>query len=172
MKMNLFWGAILILLGISVILPINIPIFRIALAIFFIYLGVTMLFPGKTHIGLGKIETEENTVVFGKKDFEFDGEFKEYNVVFSGSEIRLNKLEAGENVKINVVFGSADIYLDTDIPVIIEADTAFAGVKFPNDNVAALGKGKYKSKNFDSKSDVDPITIKISAVFSGVKIRE
>ena len=70
---GIFWGVILILLGLAMIIKVvfnvSLPIFRIVFAIIFVYIGFKILVGG---FG-GGIKTEKNDVVFGETIIEAKG---------------------------------------------------------------------------------------------------
>ena len=124
---SLFWGILLILLGVSMILKavykIDIPVIRIMFAIIIIYWGLKMLF------GTPFINKNENNVIFNKADIEHVEAGKEYNVIFGRSEIDLRDIclnERSSELEINIIFGYGEIYINPDIPLLIKVSTVFA----------------------------------------------
>jgi len=77
---GVFWGTMLILLGISIILKvmfnISIPFFRLFFAFFFVYLGLQIL------IGKPPQAGDRRTVVFGERTVRADERDAEYHAVF------------------------------------------------------------------------------------------
>ena len=79
---GMFWGSILILLGISVVLKavfhINLPIFRLAFAAFLIYCGVKVLMGGQW----GRV-AHTGTIFFSQCSTPMSSKDNEYNIIFS-----------------------------------------------------------------------------------------
>ncbi|MCB5258453.1 MAG: hypothetical protein WC179_04415 [Candidatus Cloacimonadaceae bacterium] len=113
MKMNilfghLFWGILVILIGVSLILKgfnISFPIFKIFIAIIIILLGVKLLIGGwgstkKKDINVRTYTSTEN----------------EYNAIFAAQKLDLTNIEPDASpLEINAVFGSLQVELPDDI---------------------------------------------------------
>ena len=120
MKMGsgLFWGIILIIIGISLIIKIvfniDFPIFKILIAFFFIYLGLKIMLGDGFKFFHGR--NTETDVVFGESNFNSVNHGKDYNVVFSKGSFDLRNIVLNDSgptyVKINTVFGYADMNAD------------------------------------------------------------
>ena len=177
MKMShtLFWGLLLIVLGLSLILRIvfnvDFPIFKIIIAFVLIYLGFKILFgsfESKVHYNTG----DEKDVVFGEKKFSnFEGN-GDYSTVFGKStfDFRGYNLKDEKNrLKLSTVFGSTEIKLDKDLPVRIKVESAFGGVDLPNGNSSAFGSTSYESPNFNASLPF--LDLKLDVIFGGVEIK-
>jgi predicted membrane protein len=176
MKMgaSLFWGILLIIIGLSLIIKIvfnvDFPIFKILIAFFFIYIGLKIML-GSSFRFFGEKKTKTD-VIFGESNFKHVDNDKEYNVVFSKGTFDLRdvvlKPEGPTYVKINTVFGGSQIFIRRDMPVRISVDAAFAGAQMPNGNTAAFGSTQYASDSLDvSKPFLD---VKIDVVFGGLHV--
>ncbi len=174
MGAGLFWGILIILIGISIIIRVlfnvDFPIFKILLGFLFLYLGLKIL---TGSFGFKGFKGEENDVIFGEKIFSeiADEENPEYNVLcgkgtFDFREINLS--EKSTKIKINTVFGGSVIKIKKDTPLKIKADAVFAGAKLPNGNTAAFGTTFYQSENF--KEDSNHLFLKVDVVFGGVEV--
>lgn len=171
MKMGagLFWGIILIALGLSIIFKVifGISIFRIVIAAAFILLGVIILV-GKPSFHSNR---DDSDVIFGEKTYILSQiQNSEYNTIF-GKTIydfrNIDSLPPGKiKVKFNTVFGSAEILLPSNIPVQIKADAVFSAAKLPNGNTVAFGNASYRSATADTSSST--LYIETSVVFGGV----
>ena len=164
---KLFWGCLLILWGIILVLEKiigkNIPIGRFLLAFILIYLGIYILFkvnkPNRikvrTHIKTESCRTSSNT----------DGE---YSVVFGKNIIDLSDIEHRANpIDINTVFATTDLYLSENKAYVIELSTFFGEVVVPkidfkknNDDELIIG---------DTSAD-DKIRLEINTVFGKTNI--
>ncbi len=125
---NLFWGIIIILFGISVILKAmgvipSIPLFRIFIAVILIFWGINLLF------GFHKGSSGS----FKGKAHVVSGVDNEYSVVFgSGTSDLSNQVFAdGEHIEVTAVFGSNYVILPSDYHFRINPTAVFGSVKIP-----------------------------------------
>jgi predicted membrane protein len=174
MKMGngLFWGVLLLLLGIALIIKVvfnvDFPIFKIIIGAFFIFLGLKVLF-GRVLIPEGKVGPNE--VIFNEREYRSPDRGGEYNVVFGKGVYDFTKVDLSEgdfNVEINTVFGGSVVKIDDEMPVRIEADAVFAGAELPGGNTAVFGSTYYTSDNYNS--DSSSLNIKLSVVFGGSQV--
>ncbi|MFQ3579655.1 MAG: LiaF domain-containing protein [Bacteroidales bacterium] len=155
MKMGtaIFWGAVVIIAGILIMLRafgINIPIFKFLIGGLLIFWGIKILAGGSNFFKCGAIK-EKNSVIFGEARFDTNDISNEYNVVFGKGEIDLTNivLNSTKQVKINTVFGAADVKLPKHVPFKIRANSAFAQTVLPNENSTAFGTNFYATKDFN-----------------------
>jgi hypothetical protein len=174
---GVFWGAILILIGINMILKhvfnIDLPIVRIVFAGIIILFGLQLL--------LGKPDllsySDSKTVIFHEKSidqFPENSADQEFSTVFGRSVISLSSAripEAMKSLKINTVFGNTELRLDPGMSYSIKTNSAFAGVMLPNGTVSALGSAEY-STPVQKSSKIRHLDIEINAVFAGVFVKE
>ncbi len=172
---GLFWGIILIIIGISlivkVVFKIDFPIMKVLVAFFFIYLGIKIL---AGNIGFAKFKSGPSDVIFGESSFVHEQYVPaEQNVVFGKCTFDFRNLHESSlpaDIKINTVFGNSKILISKNMPVTIRVDAAFAGATLPNNNSTVLGSTNYQSANYD---ELKPhLTIHANAVFSTVKIMD
>lgn len=175
MDSGLFWGLLLIIIGVSLILKvvfqIDFPVVKILLAFFFIYLGLRILFG---NFGASVFKTGPNDVAFNEETFkEIFQPAKEYHVVFGKGNFDFRNIQLPDSgyveVKLSTVFGGADIILNSNTPVRIKADAAFAGTQLPNGNSAVFGTVSYESENFDEMKPY--LLLRTETVFGGTDIR-
>lgn len=164
---GLFWGILVILIGISIILNsvfhLNIPIFKIFFALFFIYLGISMI------TGTNTGHKDEKTAIFTElKDIKPTQ--NEFNTIFASTNIDLKDLKRAEEFRSNTVFGSTTITIDSKKPIKIIASSAFGEIKLPNKDTANFGEITYTTKSY--KDDKNSIVVYTSVVFGGVEIKE
>lgn len=169
----LFWGLLLIILGLSfifrIVFNIDFPLFKIFIAFVFIFLGIRMLFGS---FDIVNFKAGENDVIFGERNFHSFKDRKEYNVVFGKGvfDFRDFDLEGKrKNIKISTVFGSSVIKLPRDIPVRIKADAAFASADLPNGNSAVFGSSYYESPDLNKEDGY--LDLKIDVVFGEINIK-
>jgi predicted membrane protein len=176
MKMggNLFWGSLLIIIGITIIIKIifhiDIPIFRIIFAFVFIFIGIRILtgsFKSKS------FHKNSNDVYFGENNFAYNKSVpKEQNIVFGRGTIDLRNIDSTSlpaDMEINTVFGSSEILIPQYMQVRIKVDAAFSGATLPNNNTSAFGTIYYESPNFDRNKPY--LNLKINVVFGNLQIR-
>lgn len=167
---GVFWGVVLILLGLSVVVKavfhIDIPLFRILFALVVIYLGVRVLVGG-----FGGIQSR-HSVVFGERDMRPVAGTRSYAVVFGQGALDLSGEKAPESARhleFNTVFGSGRLILPRDVPVRVKASAVFGNARFPNGNNVAFGDHVYQS---DAWNDGRPgLEIEATVVFGELVIR-
>ncbi len=166
-----FWGIIIILIGLSLIFKevfqFSIPVVRILFGLFFIWLGFKVIF------GI-KFKSAENQSLFNSSPLiNYNVEQKEYNTLFGNSTFDLRDLTiSGENkkVEVNVIFGNGKILLDKTTPVKYKMSTAFGTAVSPGNSVNGFGENTWKSPGFDENSP--HLTIKGSAVFGRLELEQ
>lgn len=126
---NFFWGILIILLGISIILKgfgISLPLVKVFFAIIIIMFGIKLLIGGKASIRVsGKHHHKGNSVVYSNNHGE-------YTMVFSSGVIDLTDMpEDARDLEVTVVFGSATVYLPSDVDFDIDPTTVFGATVMP-----------------------------------------
>ena len=116
---HLFWGILIILIGVSLILKgfnISFPIFKIFIAIIIILLGVKLLIGG-----WGNTKNKEAPTKL------YNATEHEYNAIFAAQKLDLTNIEPDASpLEINAVFGSFVVELPDDINFDFST-TAFCG---------------------------------------------
>lgn len=175
MSVSLFWGLLLILIGLSLIIKIvfniDFPIIKILFAFLFIYLGIKILI-GRD-FSIFHHDDNGQTILFSEKNFSSLEDGKEYSVIFGGGKLdfRTIALPDSETVhcKINTIFGGTEIVLDQNTSVQIKANTAFAGSKMPDGNSSVFGTINYTT---DSSSMKKPkVILETNTVFGGLHVK-
>lgn len=167
---GLFWGIILILIGVSIIVRvlfnIDLPVFRIVFALIIIYFGVKILTGGNW------IKTNGKTAIFDNKTMNVATDGTEYNVIFSKARIDADsKLqENGEKLEINSVFGSTVLKISSVVPTMVKVSAAFSTTYLPDGNSISFGSYTYKNSSFSPNSPYR--LIEANAVFSSFNIIE
>jgi predicted membrane protein len=170
---GVFWGCILILLGLSVIIRIvfnvHIPLFRIVFALVLIYFGIRVLAGG----AWCRSGCHSNTAIFSDMKAELNKDSNEYNIIFGKGVVDLTDSSLAlqrKKIKVTTVFGSGEIRINSDVPAIIRVTSAFSGAKMPDGNIVSFGEYTYKTKKFSEKTDF--IRIDATVVFGGLEINE
>lgn len=161
-KRNLIIGALFILWGLDLLLPIDLPIGKIALGTFFCYIGFIFIF-GKKNTFFHKSANSKDTI-FNASDIKVEDK-GEYNVIFGSSDIVIDN--DTKDATINVVFGSSDINILTERPLEIKAEAVFSSVNLPNGNHLSFGDNYYKADGIG-----EPLKLKISTVFGSTDIKK
>jgi len=162
-----FWGAVIILFGMSIILRevfhIHFPIFRVVFGILLIYWGIKMVGGG-----FGK-SWNSHATVFDHSTVTSDGSQKEYNVVFGHSTIDLFKIEnKSGKYEVNSVFSHTHLILNDSIPTMVKMNAAFASVVAPGKVANGFGETSYTTSAY---KESDPyVFIEANAVFGKIEI--
>jgi len=172
MGWGIFWGIVVILIGLSilinVIFHVNIPLLKILLGLFFIYLGIKIIF-GIPACGFGW-KTDKDAV-FHESDFSGIPPAGEYNAIFGKAVIDLTRTPLTEPVtrlKIAAVFGSAEVRLNREVPVKILANTAFGNVRLPDRSSGGFGTVSWTSDHFQEQEK--HLALQADAVFGSIHI--
>lgn len=176
MSCSIVWGILLILLGAGLVVKfvfnLDIPVFKIILGVFIIYIGIKVITGGSWNIC--RFENEKGDVIFGEARINSTDDWPggERNVIFGASVIDLSKMALGDStvsgkLKINTIFGSTRLILPKDQPVKIHLETAFAGAMLPDGSKASFGNSIYQSAT--DSSGKNPIEIHASVVFGSLR---
>ena len=175
---GLFWGIILILIGIGLIIKVffkvDFPIFKFIIAFVFIYIGMRILFGNFNINSRNWGEGRERDAIFSERHFTGRGnDENQYSAVFGAAKIDLTDtalIGKDTRIEVNVAFGGTEIYLNKDIPVRIKTDVAFGGVEYPDgDKSGAFGTSTFTSPNLNEN---DPhLYIRANVAFGGLEIK-
>ncbi len=173
MGAGVFWGALLIFIGLALIIRfvfnVEFPVFKVLFALFFIYIGLRILFGS---FGLFHFESGPDDVIFNEREFYHPENNKEYNIVFGKGNFDFTDIDLSNgnvNVKIGTVFGASEIRIDRDMPVKIVADAVFSGAELPDGNTAVFGSSSYQSESYNP--DSNHLKIKLDVVFAGIQVK-
>ncbi len=171
---GVFWGSILILWGISVIIEtafhVHIPLFRIVFAFVVIYIGVRILagvswWPGRASV------TTETEAIFGNAKFGGKELKNDYSIVFGHGDVDLTEAEVGKDgnrVGVHTVFGHSIIRVNPKTPVRVTGTAAFGEVVTPDGSRAAFGETTWESPAVKPGGKV--LEVRAEAVFGKVEI--
>jgi predicted membrane protein len=175
MKMapSLFWGMLLIIIGLSAIFRIvfDVNLFGIFFSLLLIFAGVTMVI-GKPWF-FQRSNNEYNTFLDDRAVTVQPRDQAEYNVVFGKTVYDLRGVQFPDNepirIKINTVFGNSLIVISKDSPVKIKSDAVFAGASMPDGNSVAFGSIQYKTEPFGMA--LNHLIIDAPVVFGSLQVR-
>ncbi len=164
----LFWGTVIIIVGLLIILNaalgIKLPIFRILLGVLFLYLGIKII------VGISGRRTYCQRVKIYK---EVTKDTKEYSIVFSNQKLDFSQLkpQAGRtDIEVNVAFGGAEIKIDPAQPVKIKASVAFGAANFPDGTTTGFGEYTYMTPSYQEGTTLDYLYIKLNTAFGNATI--
>jgi len=170
--MPLFFGAFVVLIGISIILEavfqIHLPIVRIALGLFFIYLGVRFLSGGRWRDG----ELRAHGVFRDDTYTPTGGDHVKHDVVFGRSVVDLTRLgrDGGEvHADVNTVFGATIVKIDPAVPLEIEVSSVFSDARLPDQSVTAIGTLRYRPPG---QKEPPRVRIRLNVVFGSSQVVE
>jgi hypothetical protein len=164
---GVFWGLFLIFIGVLYtlrsIFNLNIPVLRTIVALFIIYIGVSML--------INSGSARRNTVIFDERNMS-NTDSQEYNIIFGTGVVDLSKVNIDSDVRkeIDTVFASSTIRVDPDIPARIVVNSAFAWAQMPDGNGIAFGQYTYVTKSYVPGEK--HLEVKADVVFGELKIVE
>ncbi len=166
---GIFWGVLLIIVGVWFIVrryvPFQIPVIRIIIAVFFVYVGIRIL-------ARGPVIQEKNTMVFSESTLQYSPESgRDYNVIFSTGTVDLSDATvSGQSIRaqVNVVFGSATLRINPSMPVRVAMSSAFGTVEAPNGRSVAFGDTVYATPSWQEGAPA--LEIHATAVFGKLTI--
>ena len=164
---GVFWGLFLIVIGVlytlKSIFNINIPVLRTVVALFIIYIGVSML--------INSCPAKKNNVIFDERNMS-NIDSQEYNIIFGTGVVDLTKVKLESDLKkeVDTVFASSTIKVDPEIPTRIVVNSAFAWAQMPDGNGIAFGQYTYLSKSYVPGEK--HLEVKADVVFGEMKIVE
>lgn len=138
---SLFWGILISLLGLSIILK---HAFNIDLHLLRLFFGIVIILLGlKIIVG----QTSKHPVKL--KVNGYHNYSQEYNVVFSSRTIDLTNLpdKADFPGEITVVFGNANVIIPDSINLEVSSTTVFGTTILPDRSYAGFGEDRYVINN-------------------------
>jgi len=170
MASGLFWGVVLCLLGVSILLKVafnlDIPVFRIVLAGVLIVLGIRLLLGTSL-----KGSPPRNTIAFSEGEVRPGGDDRNVTVVFGHGRLDLTGIRPEDHkdpIEFTTVFGSSTLRLDPAVPTRVTLSSAFGGAKAPDGTQLAFGTYVYRTPG--QTDDVPFLDIRATVVFGGLEI--
>lgn len=165
---GIFWGLLLVIIGILVILRhvlhLNISIFRIVIAIIFIYIGISLI--------AGQFGTRSSSnIIFSEGTIKSEILEKEYNIVFGRGYIDLTSIapsELNKSIKVATVFANTTLKIDHNMPIEIDADCAFGSTIMPDGTSVSFGDRVYRTPATSSSQSY--LKIKTDTVFGVLEV--
>ena len=171
---GLFWGLFFILVGLALILKfvfdLDIPVMRIALALFLILLGIRLLLRNQWDFAFSNRAEDiifREATIPGRNISD-----TEYNVIFGKALFDLTDIDSVNlpgTLHINTVFGSTTVKVNADLPLRISGDAVFAGAKLSGDNATVFGELAHTSRSYQAGKD--HLHIKSEVIFSAFEMK-
>jgi predicted membrane protein len=171
---SIVFGVVLLALGASFLLGalfgISIPVFRILIGLLFFYLGFQLItgLPRHKHhwhcwskmestsgchstfMGSARVTLDEATL-------RAKAPYYEYATVFGSSLVDLSQVPVAVIktlptplvFSINTVFGKTEVILNKEVPLRVEAQSAFGNVRFPDATNVAFGSQLYQANQHE-----------------------
>jgi hypothetical protein len=166
---GIFWGVLLIVVGVWFLVrryvPVHIPVIRVIIAVFFVYIGIRVLV-------LGPAFRDRNTMVFSESSLRYSPEHgRDYNVIFSSGAVDLSDVTlAGASIRteVNVIFGSGTLRINSAMPVRVNMSSAFGTVEAPGGRSIAFGDSAYTTPSY--KDGAPALEIHATAVFGRLTV--
>jgi len=166
---GVFWGALLIVIGVWFILrralPVHIPVIRIVIAVLLVYAGVRIL-------ARGPVTAEGNTAVFSESVMRYSPrEAREYNLIFSRGSVDLSEAHPTTqtiHAEVNVIFGSGRLHIASSDPVRVAMSSAFGSVESPGGTSVAFGDTVYTTPSY--REGAPALEVHATAVFGRLAI--
>jgi predicted membrane protein len=165
-----FWGIIIVLIGLSIVLRevfhINIPFVRILFGILLIYWGVKMISGG-----FGR-KWDRNSAVFNESKMSYNGDQRDYNIVFGNGTIDLFKMQTpyeNKKIDVSVVFGNGVIILNDSIPVKVKMTAVFGSADAPDKSANGFGEATYATSAYNENAP--HVVIDATTVFGKTEIQ-
>lgn len=148
----MFWGITFLLIGLFIVLNavfgIDLPIMRILVGFFIVYLGLKFIMGPKINMEMacgGSCNPAAGKVVFSsglaepKNLDELRG--REFSSIFGHGELDLTKtaFENEARLKINSIFGSVRVFIPMDVSLIPKVNSVAGSVNLPRE-ASAPGK--------------------------------
>lgn len=174
---NMFWGILLVALGVLLIVQhvfgINIPVFKILFGLALIYFGLKLIFGSFGH-SFKRVKTE-TTAVFTEATLVYpstNGE-KDYNAIFGNASLDLSQVVVQDKdvrLEANAVFGNLKILLPKNQPYVVKSTTVFGKVNF--DGANKIYFGEYQTQNVHAQNAPFHLSIEANSVFGSIVIEE
>lgn len=164
-----FWGIFLVLIGVSILIRvffnIDLPVFRIFFGLFFIAIGLNIIFGRQIPF------SDSRNIFFGEATINANDSRGKYSVIFSKGITDLTNLPAnGElaSIEVNTVFGDNTIYIKKGTAVSIKGNAAFGQIELPDGNNIAFGSNHYSTGNIEKGSPY--LKLDINTVFGATRV--
>ena len=163
MYMGIAFLVVGIILLFNSIFNFNINIFKLIVGVFIVLFGIFILFNGFGFKDSRNIIFREGVI----RVLKFQDE---YNIIFASGTVDLSKIKIGNEVKkikINTIFAEGKVIINSEIPMMIKASSAFGELELPDKTSVIFSSKEYKTVNFDENQSY--FKIEANAVFGKLK---
>ena len=164
---GIYMGVAFLVVGIILlfnsIFNFNINIFKLIVGVFIVLFGIFILFNGFGFKDSRNIIFREGVI----RVLKFQDE---YNIIFALGTVDLSKIKIGNEVKkikINTIFAEGKVIINSEIPMMIKASSAFGELELPDKTSVIFSSKEYKTVNFDENQSY--FKIEANAVFGKLK---
>jgi hypothetical protein len=141
---SLFWGGLLILIGVqllaSALFGLDVPLFRIMFGVWIVYMGISLAFGESPWQWCSYSWKKEYTSRYHAHNS------KSYSTIFGTQLLNFaSGLDLQKDISVNTVCGTTHITLDPDIPVLINASATFGTVILPDKTQLSAGSEQFRN---------------------------
>jgi len=165
---GVFMGVVFLAVGIILLLNtffnFNINVFKLTIGVLIVLFGVFILFNG---FGF----QDSRNIIFREGIIRVSEVQKEYNIIFSSGTVDLSKVKIEGEVKkiaVHTIFADGKIILNSDVPTLIRASSAFGELELPDRSSVIFSSQKYRIG--DISADQGYLEIEANAVFGRLQI--
>jgi predicted membrane protein len=156
-----FWGTILIGWGVCIILEkifsLKIPYGKFLLAFLLIYAGIYLIMRTSSKVQT-KVSQDETVII----DVKSSSDGRVHNTVFGSMVIDLTShTDPTQTIKVNTVFGTAEVFLSSDLAYCISVNSVFGETTLPNTKEFMIESKRY----FGNQDSEIRIPVEINTVF-------
>lgn len=169
----MFIGVLFLLIGLSIILKavfrIDLPVFRVLMALFFLYLGVRMLIGDYGFRFRAEPFRDKRSAVFSEGEFKLGANetgHQSFSVVFGDGKLDLTEAASADPIEVHSVFGNMDVYLDQKKITQIKANSVFGEVSLPNGEAVSFGSLQTRAPD---QAGEPRLKVRAHAVFGGIR---
>ena len=177
---RIFWASILILVGLLLLvgqfLEIEIPLFRILIAVILVAIGIQLIQKGKGQES-HQSSTDSyanNTVIFGSGEIMVDEQNlkSQYTVIFGNQVINFKNLDlhAKARIEINTVFGETRVYIPEGMPYRIESSSLFGETKGPHAKGDSIGNSTWDNNKAQESQPL--LILDTNTIFGSMRVVE
>jgi hypothetical protein len=170
-----FWGVVLVLWGCALVLNVlfhlNIPIFRMLIALIIIFIGIQMLLGWKGNAWYN-VHRDDHNVIFGHSTQNATPMSKEYNIIFSNGEVDVtepNPEWVNSKLEVNTVFGHGILKINPEIPAKIVTTAVFGRMLTPDSGQTVMGDHGYQTPSL--KENQPYLLIEANVVFGNMEVQ-
>lgn len=164
---GIYMGVAFLVVGIILlfnsIFNFNINIFKLIVGVFIVLFGIFILFNG---FGF----KDSRNIIFREGVIRVLKVQDEYDIIFASGMVDLSKIKIGNEVKkikINTIFAEGKVIINSEIPMMIKASSAFGELELPDKTSVIFSSKEYKTANFDENQSY--FKIEANAVFGKLK---